>query len=672
MRLPGTKIWRAFPELDSFDDARAAQYVRAAGKAFWLVKLLRGAAMFIGGLACCLVMAIAGGTVMNTMERLINEPILTLVAALTAVVVGVISMSLLMIVRDFFMRRRVRKVIASRGSCVKCGYVLIGLRVPDDLNLRCPECGSLTVLNLDLDETALDAQSTHRRFLGRHEGAMPVKFWTPGRRRVVTIAAVVSVVGPVVIAVAWWGISEYRQARDAERAKGLLSSTYSFQRYYDSLLSESERGKIDESAFIKLEELSDLITKRERSIVEEAQNESSVGSEAWPEYTLLWDESQFEPDTKLNEDDQLQQLNRLRLSAGNAKLVVDAILYSPEAEQLANELINSTNFALDVSAPAVPSMDRRVMNVSAARRICRFAAGAMRTAIIRGDRARFMLWLRVSVRCAELGDRVPTLLTWVVASACDAHLNEFMLKTGVRSAPKEWTDEITQILAGSTNNRITDRQMFQGEIVWISEMLCGYFAQPKAIATLMRNTSSWGVRGAERMGSLEENLAYLEMLESWYLQYLSNDRWDVTKPQNPLPPTDLIFGQGSAGMVPRFGAAKDWGRLNRDVVLLALAIERYRRDEGTLPATLEAVTPRYIDRLPRDPFTGRIVSYKQQPSQSDPAQPAEFAIYLWGDSQDDQGTFDLTKQYFGFEGVHLTLSGFDYRLYPFVPTRGTR
>ncbi|MBL0869208.1 MAG: hypothetical protein IBJ18_01380 [Phycisphaerales bacterium] len=666
MRLPGRKIWRAFPELDAFDDARAAQYVRAASRAFWLVKLLRGAAMFLGGLACFTAMGLAGGMVMNTMERFIKEPILTLLVGLTAVVVGVVSMTLLMIVRDFFMRRRVRKVIASRGSCVKCGYVLVGLRVPDDLNLRCPECGTLTVLNLERDETALDAEGVHRRFLSRYEGAMPVKFWTPGRRRAATITAVISVVGPIVLALGWWGINEYRQARDAARAKALLESTYSFQRYYDSLLSESERGKTSESAFVKLDELSDLITKRERIIVEEAQSEPGVGSEAWPEYTLLWDESQFDPDTKLNEDDQLQQVNRLRLSAGNAKRVVDAILYSTETDQLANELINSTNFAVDASMPTVPSMDLRGMNISSARMVCRFAAGAMRTAIIRGDRARFMLWLRVAVRCAELCDRFPTLLTWLSASACDAQLNEFMLKAGIYAAPKEWFDEIAQILASGTMNRMTDREMFQGERIWSGEVLCGYFSQPKEIASLMQSSSSWGMRTPLRMGSLEENLAYRDMLESWYLQYLTDDRWDVTKPQTPLPPTDLVFGQGSANMVPRFAAAKVWGRLNRDVVLLALAIERYRRDEGKLPVSLDVITPKYIDRLPRDPLTGRVASYKQLPSQSDNAQPAEFVIYLWGDNQDDQGNFDLSKQFLGLEGLNLTRSGFDYRLYPYV------
>lgn len=666
MRLPGTKIWRAFPELDSFDDARASQFVHAACRAFWLVKFVRGAAMFFGGLGCVVVMILACGVVMNTLERVIKEPMLTALLGLTALIVGVLSMCVLMIVRDFFMRRRVRKVIASRGSCVNCGYVLVGLRVPADLHLRCPECGTLTVLNPDLDEIALGADGVERRFLARHEGALPVRFWTPRRRRAVTIAAVLSVVGPLVGAAAWWGVRTYKTARDAERAKALLVSTFSFQRYYDGLLAEGEAGDVKDSAFTRMESLHRFVTLRERELAEEAMQTPGVGYEAWPDYTLLWDESGFAPDQNLTAEDQEQQTERYQFSARMAEKTVEVFLTSPEADRLAKQFVESKNFACSFPTPTEPSLDRMVTNPGVTRVLNRFAVGVMHTAMKRGDRARFMLWLRVAVRCAELNDRVPTLLTWLISSATDSHLNAYMLRVGIKAVPNAWLDEISQIVLEGQRRRLTDRQMFSGEIIWCGEILSSYFAYPSALGNLASDARLWSANRPTRAGTLSENIEHLQLLEPWYLSSLTNDHWDITKPLVPSPATDLALHQGSSAMVPRFALEKQWNRLHRQIVLLVLAIERHRRDEGKLPETLEALMPKYIDRLPTDPYSGRPVSYARRGEGAGSSQSADFILYLWGDGQDNQGLCDFAKQTHGFQGVIMTPPGTDYQLYPIV------
>ena len=53
---------------------------------------------------------------------------------------------------------------------------------------------------------------------------------------------------------------------------------------------------------------------------------------------------------------------------------------------------------------------------------------------------------------------------------------------------------------------------------------------------------------------------------------------------------------------------------SRDATLVALAIEIYRRDHGALPATLQALVPRYLPGVPVDIYDGGPMAYRVTPS----------------------------------------------------------
>ena len=42
-----------------------------------------------------------------------------------------------------------------------------------------------------------------------------------------------------------------------------------------------------------------------------------------------------------------------------------------------------------------------------------------------------------------------------------------------------------------------------------------------------------------------------------------------------------------------------------------MAIESYRLDKGKLPEGLDALTPGYIEPMPKDPFDGKFLRYKK-------------------------------------------------------------
>ena len=102
------------------------------------------------------------------------------------------------------------------------------------------------------------------------------------------------------------------------------------------------------------------------------------------------------------------------------------------------------------------------------------------------------------------------------------------------------------------------------------------------------------------------------------------------------------FGRGkyvmtagvAASAVAAFSAVGR-SRARNDATITALAIERYRRQHGSLPAGLPDLVPDFLPALPIDPFNGRPLRY--QPSQ------AEYVIYNVGaDGIDNRGQGDDT------------------------------
>jgi len=82
---------------------------------------------------------------------------------------------------------------------------------------------------------------------------------------------------------------------------------------------------------------------------------------------------------------------------------------------------------------------------------------------------------------------------------------------------------------------------------------------------------------------------------------------------------------------PMGKAAESVGRLR--VAQTALAVERYRLAHGnTLPASLNELTPKYLEVVPDDPFDGKPLRYKK-------LSPKGYVVYSIGrNRQDDGGT----------------------------------
>ena len=66
-------------------------------------------------------------------------------------------------------------------------------------------------------------------------------------------------------------------------------------------------------------------------------------------------------------------------------------------------------------------------------------------------------------------------------------------------------------------------------------------------------------------------------------------------------------------------------------MVLACALERYRRVEGHYPETLASLAPRFIDRIPHDLINGQSLKYQRTANGS-------FTLYSVGwNEKDDEG-----------------------------------
>jgi phage FluMu protein Com len=161
MRLPLSRIHRAFPELDSYDDATCKVFVRRAlGD---LTRQVVDALILVMFYSLMLVLTIV---VLSRFGRLLFGPrarpgfsddALPVIVCISSVI-GVPVVATLLL-RDWRLRRRIKKILRDGSGCMRCGYALLGLEVSRHNTIRCPECGLVNVVDASLQALAR-AEST--------------------------------------------------------------------------------------------------------------------------------------------------------------------------------------------------------------------------------------------------------------------------------------------------------------------------------------------------------------------------------------------------------------------------------------------------------------------------------------------------------------------------------
>lgn len=147
MRIPLSKVYRAFPELDRFSDEQCRGWQRLANQYWpWKRFVVLCAAALAFPLAWVAMMILIGllsvalrAWIRSSSSETIQYAVLITGTAVPILLAAVVSFS----IRDWWTRRCLRRFIDDRVC--GCGYSLLGL--PEELQqsvttVHCPECGT--------------------------------------------------------------------------------------------------------------------------------------------------------------------------------------------------------------------------------------------------------------------------------------------------------------------------------------------------------------------------------------------------------------------------------------------------------------------------------------------------------------------------------------------------
>ena len=178
MRIPLTKLYRAFSELDRFNDIQCdllMRRVRVDREARFLIWVSPVVAFVLSFVVIVVLLVKTDG--MAQIKPLLRDDDLR--AFLCVLCISGIPAVVALLIRDHLLRRFLVKAIRLRIDRVRCGdcsYILIGQRPIGD-GVNCPECGrvnrlrdlGVTVDDLIPPESELDRLSSE--VLADQEGA---------------------------------------------------------------------------------------------------------------------------------------------------------------------------------------------------------------------------------------------------------------------------------------------------------------------------------------------------------------------------------------------------------------------------------------------------------------------------------------------------------------------
>ncbi len=165
MRLISRRIYRAFAELDPYSDEQCIRFVDSARRGPLITALHTTAILAVTLPLLCLALA---GTVylFETLSRIIwlRRPFAFEAAwILSTALMFAFACGAGLVVRDMLLRRRLRYVLRSRGTCPACQYSLVGLEVSPRSTVACPECGVEVEVDASLAE--LTREGDGKRFV---------------------------------------------------------------------------------------------------------------------------------------------------------------------------------------------------------------------------------------------------------------------------------------------------------------------------------------------------------------------------------------------------------------------------------------------------------------------------------------------------------------------------
>ena len=604
MRLPLSKVWRAFPELDRFSDEQCARFVRASRRGTGRpIRLVATAATLLAGWAGGLMLIVWMTAGRKPVFRAWDSPTTLGTLALCGVMILIflVASAPAILLRDRLLRRRIMRIITLRGRCLMCKYNLLGLPVGPDLLVTCPECGATTHVDPALGELSPD-QAGQVRFQPRPEQFPEYRaFFTPERVRTITRWSLRVFVTVLILTGAALTYHELRIRADARQAAADRAGPDGIEAFVAGLAKQAEGKSVNGwgvmmGAYAESQAAADDMRQRF------AANDPA----ATVDPTMVFDETQH-----TNEE-------RQRAAARDRRLGL-ALVEQARTTGLFERLDRAVGMGLAVRPlahdPEQPAIRMTVPELWYLRHLGRLNAARLHVACKAQDAVEAERALATGLTLGRLTCQQPLLIDKLVGQSIESLALDVARKCVLRQ-PGEAT------LAGL--HRALDaqpppddrRDLLRGEAVFLRDTIRWFYTDPSRVR--------WGWLSAKlsltlmvRQPALPGRVPYYETtmddLSARYAQAVALLR--APPPVTAAPPPGASVW--SNALVENLAGVNllnlrknlDIRDFQRSGLAALIAVERYRAARGAPPPSLAALLPEYLAAVPVDPFSGLPLGY---------------------------------------------------------------
>jgi hypothetical protein len=672
MRLPTSKLYRAFAELDAFDDERCVRFVRAAQGRWWwrglrLVGLVVLWVALTFGLSWGLAWVASAILQEGSNWRRAYGPVPELLAQVVCAGVGMVAASLsCLLLRDYLLRRSVKRVLKGSANCWSCGYGLLGLPVSSEQSITCPECGSVSRVDASLVELAGDGGkvTTNSELIAQRPAKTP--WWRrPKLVKRLGIAALVLALLPL-----GWEVHIQRQASRARRhhpaAGALMAHVRSVQ---PSVAAEADAWSVAVSAAYALDEA-------ERHV------RAEFGG-AWPRFKVPDDvRKQFEEQGAgagvaawlLDEPEMYPDYGSV-LGAPRGTVASEARFYN-ESGEVARKVLESEHVretieklrrlrvgpggiaavggmrAIDLG-DKFPVAGIMLPELGPLTRLGRMQSGRAQLAASRGEVDEAISIIEETLVIAQvLGDQAVQYDRQIASSVQSGALVAVGVLLGGRLTPAQ-IDRLDQLVRERAI-RTDITHALEGERLLAVSKVCWVFSSPNRARlgllspAFVKFAGTWrgskygyvdifGVWRHMDLGSLDRNLRYVEGMIAHY-------RAQAVLPsvQRTGLPRALAWEQDHLYLASHIVSNFHWLFKNWDFereqiesVRVWLALERHRMTHGAYPDSLDEVADALSGPV-IEPMSGQPMLYKRIDRASDEF-GLPFLLYVAGPDGTDNG-----------------------------------
>ncbi len=618
------KLYRAFAELDPYDDATCERFLESA-KGSWSRRWGRRSACV--GIAI-ISMILLGIGILWLGSAWIKVPTghegLMVAMVMVPAVVGPF---VAILQRDALLWSRVRYVLRRQGCCGTCGYSLIGLSLDDANQITCPECGTLRTVDRSLAVLATD-ESGRTKIESFNDAPSVAVFWTPSRKKRLKLGIAGFLVFFVLIPGMLFGIYEAFLRLQASRARGDRVSM-------PQLLALIERTQPADGqpGTPNAWELFDRMDARAQGIDRDVSASSTL---VLPDGETVEPYFDFDPNPPAPE----KESERYQLAVNKA--ACDKLIARYREAGVLNDLatiaatpraVRVPHFDPTIANPTI--IDQWIPSLGRCRHYARVNRGRMSNALQANDMGEYLAALDQTLAIAQMLARQGTLIDQLVAVAIHSLAFEGVRDCMMKGPDRAWLDGISSAL-DRRQLSINIAQVVAVESLIGQDALAQHFGDVGKVRFGRFNTSEGRLYQGDlaRMGTYAECLDTMNEYYQGVLTYAA-DR-SATTPELLLSRRTNYFTESLTSFSTKAFASLNLPEATTAGLRIWIAIERYRNTTGTLPGTLSELVPTYLPAIPTDVDGQPLIYFKLVDPASDRLRRT-YLVYSRGYDGTDSG-----------------------------------